>query len=239
MESMLKRALVTGAGSGVGRAAAIRLGREGWRVVVVGRRVDALVETVASSGLDASRFLICAADVGSVEEVEATRTRVIEWMGGVDVLVNSAGTNVPRRGLEVLTYEDYKTIMEANLTGAYLMTQACLPGMRERGLGTIVNVVSDAGRQASPKAGPAYVMSKFGMAGLTQAINAEERGRGVRACSVFPGDIDTPILDKRPSPPSTEARTHMLQPDDVVECVMLAVNLPPRALVEEILIRPR
>ncbi len=236
---MLKRALVTGAGSGVGRAVAIRLAQEGWRVVVVGRRVDVLEETVASTGLDPSGFLICGADVGSPEAVERTRSKVIEWMGGVDVLVNSAGTNVPRRSLEVLTYEDYRTMMDTNLTGAYLMTQAFLPGMRERGRGTVVNVVSDAGRQASPKAGPGYVMSKFGMTGLTQAINAEERGRGIRACSVFPGDIDTPILDKRPSPPSAEARTHMLQPEDVAECVMLAVNLPPRALVEEILIRPR
>ncbi len=236
---MLKRALVTGAGSGVGRAVAVRLAQDGWRVVVVGRRVDALTETVASSGIDPSNFLICGMDVGSPEAVEVTRARAIEWQGGIDVLVNSAGTNVPRRSLEVLTYEDYRMIMETNLTGAYLMTQAFLPGMRERGLGTVVNIVSDAGRQASPKAGPGYVMSKFGMTGLTQAINAEERSRGIRACSVFPGDIDTPILDKRPSPPSAEARAHMLQPEDVAECVMLAVNMPARALVEEILIRPR
>jgi NADP-dependent 3-hydroxy acid dehydrogenase YdfG len=110
--------------------------------------------------------------------------------------------------------------------------------MRERRSGTIINIVSEAGKQASPKAGVAYVVSKFGMAGLTQSINAEERPNGIRACSIFPGDIDTPILDKRPSPPSAEARQKMLRGEDIAECILLAIQLPPRAVVEEILIRP-
>ncbi len=110
--------------------------------------------------------------------------------------------------------------------------------MRARKSGTIVNIVSDAGKQASPKAGPAYVMSKFGLTGLTQSINAEERANGVRACAIFPGDIDTPLLEKRPNPPTHEARARMLQAADVAECAWLAINLPSRAIVEEILVRP-
>ena len=124
-------------------------------------------------------------------------------------------------------------------TCVYYCVQAFLPGMRKRGEGTIVNIVSDAGLSASPKAGPGYVMSKFGMAGLTQAINAEERGRGVRACAIFPGDVDTPILNNRPTPPSRESRQQMLQTEDVAECVMLAINLPNRAIVEQLVVRPR
>src|SRR5881409_2349534 len=111
--------------------------------------------------------------------------------------------------------------------------------MRARKSGTVINIVSDAGKQASPKAGPAYVMSKFGLAGLTQSIKAEERGNGIRACAIFPGDIDTPLLDKRPTPPSAEARAKMLSSQDVAECALLAIHLPPRAVLEEILIRPR
>ena len=111
--------------------------------------------------------------------------------------------------------------------------------MRGRKSGTIVNIVSDAGKQASPKAGPAYVMSKFGLAGLTQAINAEEKGNGVRACAIFPGDIDTPLLDRRPAPPPPEARAKMMRAEDIAECALLAINLPARAVVEEIVIRPR
>src|SRR4029078_9443281 len=106
--------------------------------------------------------------------------------------------------------------------------QAFLPEMRMRRSGTIVNVVSDAGKQASPKAGPAYVMSKFGLAGLTQRINAEERGNGIRACAVFPGDIDTPLLERRPAPPPGEARAKMLRSEDVAACACVAIHLPPR-----------
>jgi NADP-dependent 3-hydroxy acid dehydrogenase YdfG len=128
---------------------------------------------------------------------------------------------------------------DANMHGAYYCAQAFLPGMRERGSGTIVNVVSDAGKQASPKAGPGYVMSKFGLAGLTQAINAEERGRGIRACALFPGDIDTPLLDRRPVVPDAAARSRMMQPEDIAECVMTCIRLPSRVVIEEMLVRPR
>jgi NADP-dependent 3-hydroxy acid dehydrogenase YdfG len=130
-------------------------------------------------------------------------------------------------------------MIDTNLSGAYYCVQAFLPQMRAHHSGTIVNIISDAGKQASPKAGPAYVMSKFGLAGLTQSINAEERGNGVRACGIFPGDIDTPLLNKRPAPPDEAARAKMLRPEDVAECVMLAIHLPPHAIVEEVIIRPR
>jgi NAD(P)-dependent dehydrogenase (short-subunit alcohol dehydrogenase family) len=130
-------------------------------------------------------------------------------------------------------------MMDTNLNGAYYCVQAFLPGMRNRGSGTIVNIVSDAGKQASPKAGPAYVMSKFGLAGLTQAINAEERTRGVRAIGIFPGDINTPLLNRRPIVPDAAARARMMQPEDIAACVMLAVQLPSRAVIEELVIRPR
>jgi hypothetical protein len=97
---------------------------------------------------------------------------------------------------------------------------------------------SIAGLKASGLSGVSYVMSKFGAAGLVQSINAEENKHGVRATSVFPGDINTPLLDKRPNPPAKELRVNMLQPDDVTDCVMLAVNLPDRVVVDEIVVRP-
>src|SRR5947207_5584517 len=130
-------------------------------------------------------------------------------------------------------------MINTNLNGAFYCVQAFLPHMRARRAGTIINIVSDAGKQASPKSGPAYVMSKFGLAGLTQSINAEERANGIRACAIFPGDIDTPLLDKRPQPPNAEARRKMLQSEDIAECVWLAVSLPPHTVVRELIIRPR
>ena len=120
-----------------------------------------------------------------------------------------------------------------------LCAQAFLPSMRRQKSGTIVNIVSDAGKLANAKAGPAYVVSKFGLTGLTQSLNLEERANGIRACAIFPGDINTPIVDLRPTPPPPEARLQMLQPEDVAECVLLAIRLPPRAIIEELMVRPR
>jgi NAD(P)-dependent dehydrogenase (short-subunit alcohol dehydrogenase family) len=236
---MNQNAVVTGAGSGVGQAIALQLAREGWRVALVGRRAEALAETVRGAGAPAGTFLVCPCDIGQAEAVATMGRRVLAEFGEVAVLVNAAGTNAPRRALEVLSLEDYRAMIDTNLNGAYYCVQAFLPQMRARGSGTIVNIVSDAGKQASPKAGPAYVMSKFGLAGLTQSINAEERGHGVRACAIFPGDIDTPLLDKRPQPPDAAARSRMLTAEDVAACALFCLRLPARALVEELVIRPR
>ena len=232
---MNKTAVITGAGSGVGAATACALAKQGWRVALVGRRREVLEEVAA----EISSALVCPCDIGDPKAVAAMGACVLAEFGTVEVLVNAAGTNAPQRALEVLSLADYRAMMDTNLNGAYYCVQAFLPQMRARGSGTIVNIVSDAGKAASPKAGPGYVMSKFGMAGLTQAINAEERTRGVRACGIFPGDIDTPILDRRPVPPDAEARARMMQPEDIAECVLLAINLPPRVIIEEMLVRPR
>ncbi len=235
----VKTAVVTGAGSGVGRATAIALHALGWRLVLVGRRREALEETAAACSAPGPEIRVCPCDVGNPDAVAHLGRQIeLEW-GGAHALVNAAGTNVPHRALEVLSAEDYGAMFATNLHGAYYWTQAVLPGMRKRGHGTIVNIVSDAGKQASPKAGPGYVMTKFGLAGLTQAINAEERSRGIRACAIFPGDIDTPLLDKRPVIPDAAARARMMQPEDIAACAVLCITLPSRTVVEELLVRPR
>ncbi|PYJ82783.1 MAG: short-chain dehydrogenase [Verrucomicrobia bacterium] len=236
---MHRTAVITGAGSGVGQAIALALAKQDWEVALVGRREAALRETVKLAGKQSPNLLVCPCDIGDANAVGRMAKRVLTEFKEVEVLVNAAGTNAPKRALEVLSLEDYHAMIQTNLSGAYYCVQAFLPQMRARQSGTIINIVSDAGKQASPKAGPAYVMSKFGLAGLTQSINAEERGNGVRACAIFPGDIDTPLLEKRPNPPTAEARARMLQSEEVAECALLAIHLPPRAIVEEILIRPR
>jgi NADP-dependent 3-hydroxy acid dehydrogenase YdfG len=232
-----KAAIVTGAGSGVGRAVALRLAAEGWHVAVVARRAEQLRETAQLAGQGSVHPY--AYDVADPKAAPAVVEAMMKQFGGVHALVNSAGTNLPRRGLDVLSVEDFRHLVDVNLHGTFQFVHAVLPEMRKQGEGTIVNVVSDAGLIANAKAGAAYVASKFGVTGLTQSINAEERGHGIRATAVFPGDIDTPLLEKRPQPPGAEARAKMLQADDVAQCVMLAINLPQRAVVEQLLVRPR
>ncbi len=236
---MNQTAVVTGAGSGVGQAIGLALAKDGWHVALIGRRADVLQETARLAGQHGGQSLVCPCDIGDPQSVEQMGRRVLAEFGDVGVLVNAAGTNAPRRALAELALTDYRSMIDTNLNGAYYCVQAFLPQMRARQSGTIINIVSDAGKQASPKAGPAYVMSKFGLAGLTQSINAEERAHGVRACAIFPGDIDTPLLDKRPMPPDAVARARMLKPEDVADCALLCIKLPPHVIVEEILVRPR
>jgi NAD(P)-dependent dehydrogenase (short-subunit alcohol dehydrogenase family) len=236
---MANTAVVTGASSGVGRAVAIRLARAGWNVAVVARRAGQLAETIRLAGEVGKNMAAFACDISNEAEVEQMAAGVVKRFGEVRALVNSAGTNAPRRSWREVSLETYRELMETNLTGAYLCTRAFLPGMRERKCGSVVNIVSDAGLTANAKAGAAYVMSKFGMTGMTQSLNCEERDNGIRATSIFPGDIDTPLLEKRPVQPTAEARARMLQADDVAACVMLALELPERAVIEGLVIRPR
>jgi NADP-dependent 3-hydroxy acid dehydrogenase YdfG len=235
---MDKTAIVTGAGSGVGRAIAVKLAQQSWRVAIVGRRSETLQETLHLAGAASPSLTPIECDIRDAAAVREVVRRITAALGFVEVLVNAAGTNVPRRSLEELALEDYEAMLATNLNGAYYCTQAVLPAMRSRGRGTIVNIVSDAGLQASAKAGPAYVMSKFGLAGLTQSINAEERSRGIRACAIFPGEIDTPLLDKRPQPPDAASRARMLQAADVADCAVFCINLPDHVTVEQMLVRP-
>jgi NAD(P)-dependent dehydrogenase (short-subunit alcohol dehydrogenase family) len=236
---MNKTSVVTGAGSGVGRAIALALAKAGWRVALVGRRRESLLETARLAGRKTSNLFVCPCDIGDVRAVQKMARLVVKQFGDIGVLVNAAGINVPRRALRELSLEDFREMVATNLDGAYYCIQAFLPGMRRQKYGTIINIVSDAGKQANVKAGAGYVASKFGLTGLTQSLNCEERVNGIRACAIFPGDIDTPLLNRRPVPPTPEARQKMLRSADVADCALLAINLPPRAVIEEILIRPQ
>jgi NAD(P)-dependent dehydrogenase (short-subunit alcohol dehydrogenase family) len=232
-----RTAIISGGGSGVGRATAMRLAREGWRVAILGRRLEPLQATAALAAAGRIHPEVC--DVTDSEAVDRTRDRVLAAFGDVDVLVSAAGTNVQRRALGELSVEDFRALIDTNLVGTFHLVHAFLPAMRRQGHGTIVAIASDVGLIASAKAGAGYVASKFGMVGFVESLNAELRQHGIRASVICPGDINTPLLDKRPVPPTAEARAAMLQPDDIVECIMLAVTLPHRAVVEKLVVRPR
>jgi NAD(P)-dependent dehydrogenase (short-subunit alcohol dehydrogenase family) len=232
--------VVTGAGSGIGRAIALKFAAEGWQVALVGRRPDTLEETAALAGSDGGgRMHVFPCDISVPEAVAAMGDAVLTRLGPVDVLVNAAGINVPRRSFETVSLDDWHLVIATNLHGAYYCVRAFLPGMRARRTGTIININSDVGRIARDIAGAAYVSSKFGLSGLTQQINAEERGSGIRACSICPRDVNTPLLDKRPQPPAPEARARMIQPEDLAACAWLVATLPARAIVEEVTLSSR
>lgn len=231
-------AVVTGGGTGIGRAAAEALGRAGCRVALVGRRPEPLELAADELRAGGVECLALSADVSRPEPVRALVAQVQQTWGRLDVLVNNAGLNVPRRALADVSPEDWDTVLQVNLTGTFLMTQAALPLMREQRAGTVINVSSIGGYRPSAVTGPAYSAAKAGVIAFTASLNLTERAHGIRACAVCPGEVATPILDKRPQPPSAEARAAMLQPEDLAATILLVASLPQRAMVELLTIVP-
>jgi NADP-dependent 3-hydroxy acid dehydrogenase YdfG len=231
-------AIVTGAGTGIGRATATAFAREGSRVALVGRRAGPLHEVADELEEAGAECLIAAADVTDVAAGDRVATEVVDRWGHVDVLVNNAGVNLVHREMDNLSAEDWSTVLDANLTGTFLMTGAVLPVMRSRRTGTIINVSSMAGYRASTVSGPAYSAAKAGVNSFTDHLNLTEREHGIRSCAVCPGEVATPIMDRRPVPPSAEARAAMLQPEDLAETLLLVASLPQRATVGLLTIYP-
>jgi NADP-dependent 3-hydroxy acid dehydrogenase YdfG len=231
-------AIVTGGGSGIGEATAAALAREGAKVAVVGRRPEPLEDLVRALTGEGHTAFAVAADVTDPEDVTELVAQVRARWGRIDVLVNSAGINVPRRDLASLSVSDWEAVLRVNLTGTFLVTHAVLPVMREQRSGTVVNVSSIAGYRAMALTGPAYNAAKAGVNAFTESINLADRRNGIRACAVCPGEVATPILELRPQPPSAEARASMLQPEDLAETILFVAALPQRANVELLTIYP-
>src|SRR5262245_10622556 len=200
-----KVAVVTGGGSGVGKAAAALFVKEGAKVVIAGRDAGKLAAVAAElKAADALRTV--PTDVTRPEHCQALVDAATKAFGRVDVLVNNAGTNLKARTLRELTPEAWDMMIRTNLDGAFYCTRAVLPQMFARKDGVIVNVVSVAGKRANPLGGAAYVAAKFGMGGLGVVLANEEKDSGIRVSNVYPGEIDTPILNERPRPVTDEQR---------------------------------
>jgi NAD(P)-dependent dehydrogenase (short-subunit alcohol dehydrogenase family) len=233
-----KVAVVTGAGTGIGRAAAIALARAGAQVALSGRRAGPLEEVATEIRRGGGEALVVTGDVSDPAAVEALFAAVSERWGRVDVLLNNAGINTRERNIHDISIKDWLEVVAVNLSGSFFCARKALETMRRQRSGTIINLVSGAGKRAGAIPGVAYSASKAGQASLTQSINSEERAFNIRACSVFPGEVDTPIIDQRPVVPTAEARAAMLQPEDVADAILLVAALPERATIEEIVIRP-
>lgn len=232
-----KVAVITGGGSGVGKAAAALFLKEGATVVIAGRDWAKLAAAAAEIG-GGDRLTTVATDVTKPDQCQELIDKATKAHGRVDILVNNAGTNIRDRTLRELTPEAWDMMIRTNLDGAFYCTKAVLPQMFERKDGMIVNVVSVAGKRANPLGGAAYVAAKFGMGGLGLVLSNEEKDSGVRVSNIYPGEIDTPILSARPKPVSEEQRAVILKPDDVAEAILFVAALPPRVSIPELVIKP-
>ncbi len=237
-----KTALVLGASGGLGRAIAPMLAEEGYALALVGRDAEKLETTRASLGAAADDALMFLCDLTDRTQVQGMVEGALAQLGFIDVLICAAGLNVRQRSLRSLDPADWDRVIAANLTAAFNAIHFVLPSMRTRGKGLIVQISSLAGIRANTVTGAAYSAAKFAQSALGISIGREERGRGIRSTVIYSGEVNTPLLDVRAERVGATAdegrKANILQPRDIVDIVRLIVNLPPRAHIPELVIKP-
>jgi NADP-dependent 3-hydroxy acid dehydrogenase YdfG len=230
-------ALVIGASSGIGRATAIQLARDGALVMASARRIERLRELQDALAAEGFRVEVHAADARDAAAMEELAEATRRTLGPIDILVYATGTNTPDRAFRRLRPPIWDELIRTNLDGAYYAAYAVLPAMRERGRGHLVFISSISG-QAPDVSGAAYQASKRGMIGLAHAIRLEEKENGIRTTAVCPGLVNTELLEKRPFKTSAEQLAVALLPEHVAEAVLACLKLPPRAVIPELTIVP-
>lgn len=230
--------IITGGGSGIGRDAAIKMAQEGAKVIIVGRTESKLVDVkteISSSGGTAISYSLDVADYDAVQKMVDD---VIDRFGQIDVLVNNAGHSSFNRRLLNTTPEEVRSVIDSNLIGTFFCTQAVVPTMLKAKSGTIINISSLAAVTPGPFSGFAYGAAKAGVINFTEFLNNDLRNTGIRASVIIPGEVATPILDNRPIPPDSDARTMMVDVAETSDAILLIATLPKRSNIPELVIRP-
>jgi len=215
-------AVVTGAGSGIGRATALELARRGLDIALVGRTEDTLRATAAEAERAGVRTLVATADVGVEDDVRDAVRRILEGLGTPRVVVHNAGIAGRKANVEETGAAEWDAVVAVNLRGPFLVSRALLPAMRAAGsgrfvtLGSISSTLGTAGLAA-------YCASKWGAVGFTKSLAEELRGSGLQALAVLPGSVDTPMVKVGGFPPQ-------MSPEDVARLVAFAALDAPDAM---------
>jgi NADP-dependent 3-hydroxy acid dehydrogenase YdfG len=233
-----KVAWVTGAGSGIGQAAAIALAKDGATVVLTGRRKEVLQQTATAIRKAGGKAEVKPGDLMKAASVTKIAKDIEKKYGRCDILVNNAGLNILDRTWAKLTPAGAEQVIDGNLSSAFYCSSAVLPMMRKRKDGVLIHTSSMAGRNPSPLSGAAYSAAKHGVVAMSHTINMEECINGIRSCVVCPGEVATPILDKRPIPVSKQERARMAQSEDVGDLIRYVACLPPHVTINEVWITP-
>ncbi len=229
-------AFVTGGGTGIGRSIAIDLAAAGAKVIVCGRRAGPLeesVQTITAAG-GAASAVTC--DLTDPDAIEKCAQALLAEHGMIDILINNAGFSSKIRSARYIGAQEWRDVMDVNTMGPVVLTKALLPAMIEQGRGDVVMISSMAGLNPSIMAGAAYSAAKAAARSYMSVLAQEMRPHGIRCITVFPGEVDTPILDNRALPPDAATRARMMLPEDISAAVMMAVSLPRRAWVSELAI---
>ncbi len=233
-----KVAWITGAGTGIGKAAAIALAGDGACVALTGRRKEPLEELAAQLKSSGAVALVKAGDLTRSRSAKRITDAIVARCGRLDILVNNAGLNIAKRSWRDLEPDGADDVLRINLSGAFYCVLAALPLMRAQGDGVLIHVSSMAGRFVGPLSGPAYTASKHGVVAMSHSINVEECVNGIRSTVICPGEVATPILDKRPVPVTKAQRARMLQPEDLGDLIRYVAGLPRHMCMNEVLVTP-
>lgn len=231
-------AWITGAGSGIGEAAAYALADAGAVVALTGRTMSKLETVAAAVRTKGGRALVIAADVSDSAAVHEAARKLEAETGRIDMLVNNAGLNIPERRWTQLSSANVDKVVQTNLASAFHCALAVLPIMRRQRSGLMIHTSSMSGRFISPLSGAIYTATKHGVVAMSHTLNLEECVNGIRSTVFCPGEVATPILDERPNPPSANERAKMLQPADCGDLIRYIACLPPHVCMNEVLLTP-
>jgi NADP-dependent 3-hydroxy acid dehydrogenase YdfG len=229
-----KVALVTGAGTGIGRESAILLAREGATVVLTGRRIGPLEDVAAEIKKQGGKAIARTLDI----ESRAAILEAMSSVGAIDILVNNAGSASKVLNARFLSEEEWNSTVNVNLSAVFNLTQAVLPAMIAKGEGTIITVSSLAALNPNLLGGAAYGAAKAGVKNFMTFLHNTYRNQGIRATTILPGETNTPIMDNRARPPLDRERAVMLDPHDVARAVLLCASLQKGAMIPELHICP-
>ena len=232
-----KIAWVTGAGTGIGEAAALALADEGATVILTGRR-PAPLEDVARRINQTGVAHVQPADLTEAEQVQKVGAFIGFTFNRLDILVNNAGINIVERHWDKLTPDSIDTMLKGNLSGALYCVTVALPFMRAQKEGLLIHTASMAGRFIGGVAGPIYTVAKHGIVAMSHGLNMQECVNGIRSTVFLPGEVATPILDQRPNPVSPEVRARMVQPADCGDLIRYIACLPKHVVMNEVHLSP-
>lgn len=233
-----KIAFLTGAGTGIGREAALLLAKDGATVILTGRRLTPLREVAALIEKKKGKAFVRALDIESRDEILAAVKWVRDGIGPVDILVNNAGSASKVLNARFISEAEWNSTVNVNLTAVFNLTQAVLPDMIAKGEGTIITVSSLAALNPNLLGGAAYGAAKAGVKNFMTFLHNTYRNQGIRATTILPGETNTPIMDNRARPPLESERAVMLDPHDVALAIVLCASLQKGAVIPELHICP-